>query len=131
MFSKESTLLPFRLVRFDSHLFCTLLKRYFHSFPCWFPVLFNLIIIQLYCGLIGHHAYFVPRSISFPKMHNTYFEQNSRRESIFAIIQTTLFLEFQSHAYFFHYCSCFVHNSIFCLKCFSSPGSLDPLILRL
>ena len=44
-FSKEFILLLFRLIRFDSHPFCTLLKRCFHSFPCWFPLLFNPITI--------------------------------------------------------------------------------------
>ena len=46
--STVSALLIFRLVCFDSHLFSTLLKRYFYSFPCRFPLLFDPLTIQLY-----------------------------------------------------------------------------------
>ena len=91
LFSKESTLLIFRLVHFDSDLFSTHLKCCFHSFPCQFLLLFDPLTIQLY----------------------------------------RIVLEFKSHVYFFHCCSCSGRNSIFCLQCFPSPGSLDPPIFQL
>ena len=86
LFSKESNLLIFRLKRFNFHLFSTLLKRRFHPFPCWFPLLFDPLTIHL-----DH-----------------------------------VVIEFQSHAYFFHCCLCFSHNSNV-----SFPGSFDSPIFQL
>ena len=54
------------------------------TFPFWYV---KCTTVQ---KKIEDHVYFVPQSISFPKMYNTCFEQNSRTETIFAILQTTL-----------------------------------------
>ena len=73
LLSKESTLLLFRLMRFDSHLLSTFLKHRFHPFLYWLSLLFDPLTIQLYCVVLEFqfHMYLFHCSSRFD--HNNIF----------------------------------------------------------